>query len=107
MAPFSLQEAEQFLDAVADEYYSYYVTRFFTVCELAKSMDCFGMTSILRTKQLRSIRRWLKVSLSGLKTQGSHRVIHLIDRVVEALKAHKRDANLDDKFVFINSKRKP
>lgn len=61
----------------------------------------------ITNKTLTVQRSLRKGELSGLKTEGSHRAINLIDRVVDILIKHKKSVNLADNFVFTNSKRKP
>lgn len=105
--PFSLQEVEQFLDAVPEEFYPYYVTRFFTGMRTGEIDGLLWNDVDLENKTITVNQALVKGELSDLKTPGSHRIIHLIDRVAEALKVHKRNSNLDGKFVFTNAKREP
>ena len=105
--PFSLQEVESFLDAVPKEFYTYYVTRFFTGMRTGE-IDGLQWSDVDLDNKIITVNQALvKGELSDLKTQGSHRIIHLIDRVVDVLKAHRCTANLSDNFVFMNTKRKP
>ncbi|MGF1794231.1 site-specific integrase [Photobacterium profundum] len=105
--PFSLQEVELVLNHVPNEYYAYYITRFFTGMRTGE-VDALMWGDIDFTNKTLTVQRSLrKGELSGLKTEGSHRVINLIDRVVDILIEHKKTASLTDNFVFTNSKRKP
>nr|VVV06362.1 Putative defective protein IntQ [Aliivibrio wodanis] len=105
--PFSLGEVEKVLKNVPEEFYAYYVTRFFTGMRTGEidglMWDCVDLVN----KTITVSQSYVRGEVSGLKTTGSYRVIHLIDRIVDALKVHKRTAYMKDKFVFTNSKRKP
>lgn len=61
----------------------------------------------LNNKTITVNQSLVRGELSDLKTDGSYRVVMLTDRVVEALKEHKKTAHLKDKFVFTNNKRQP
>ena len=105
--PFSLEEVESFLAAVPKEFYAYYVARFFTGMRTGEIDGLQWGDVDLHNKTITVNQALVKGELSDLKTQGSHRVIHLIDRVVDALKAHKYSTKRDAKFVFTNAKGSP
>ncbi|MEZ8694114.1 DUF3596 domain-containing protein [Vibrio splendidus] len=105
--PFSVAEVNQFLSEVPDEFRSYYITRFFTGLRTGE-VDGLMWDDVDLTKKTLTVRQSLvRGELSGLKTEGSYRVISLTDSVVDALKMHKQTAYLKDKYVFTNAKRKP
>jgi integrase len=105
--PFSLGEVEKVLKNVPEEFHAYYVTRFFTGMRTGEidglMWDCVDLVN----KTITVSQSYVRGEVTGLKTTGSYRVIHLIDRIVDALKEHKRTAYMKDKFVFTNNKRKP
>lgn len=105
--PFSLQEVDQFLKYVPKEYQCYYITRFFTGMRTGEIDGLMWDNVDLINKTLTVAQSLSKGEVSTLKTEGSYRVIHLIDQVVDALKEHRKTAYIKDKFVFTNSKRKP
>ncbi len=54
----------------------------------------------LNNKTITVNQSLVRGELSDVKTDGSYRVIMLTDRVVDALKEHKKTAHLKDKFVL-------
>lgn len=105
--PFSVVEVNHFLSEVPDNFRSYYITRFFTGLRTGE-IDGLMWDDVDLTNKTITVRQSLvRGELSGLKTEGSYRVINLTDSVVEALKIHKKTAYLKDKYVFTNAKRKP
>ena len=105
--PFSVAEVNHFLSEVSDDFRTYYITRFFTGLRTGE-IDGLMWNDVDLTNNTITVRQSLvRGELSGLKTEGSYRVISLTDRVVEALKTHKKTAYLKDKYVFTNAKRKP
>lgn len=105
--PFSVVEVNYFLSEVPDNFRSYYITRFFTGLRTGE-IDGLMWDDVDLTNKTITVRQSLvRGELSGLKTEGSYRVINLTDSVVEALKIHKKTAYLKDKYVFTNAKRKP
>ncbi|WP_418114619.1 DUF3596 domain-containing protein [Vibrio scophthalmi] len=105
--PFSLADVEVFLNAAPADFYAYYVTRFFTGMRTGEIDALMWKDVDLENKTITVNQALVKGEVSGLKTEGSHRVIHLIDRVVKVLTEHKSQAKMSDKFVFINAKGKP
>ncbi|RBW63730.1 site-specific integrase [Vibrionales bacterium C3R12] len=105
--PFSVVEVNHFLSEVPDNFRSYYITRFFTGLRTGE-IDGLMWDDVDLTNKTITVRQSLvRGELSGLKTEGSYRVISLTDSVVDALKTHKKTAYLKDKYVFTNAKRKP
>lgn len=105
--PFSVAEVNHFLSEVPDNFRSYYITRFFTGLRTGE-IDGLMWDDVDLTNKTITVRQSLvRGELSGLKTEGSYRVISLTDSVVDALKTHKQTAYLKDKYVFTNAKRKP
>lgn len=105
--PFSVAEVNHFLIEVPDNFRSYYITRFFTGLRTGE-IDGLMWDDVDLTNKTITVRQSLvRGELSGLKTEGSYRVISLTDSVVDALKTHKQTAYLKDKYVFTNAKRKP
>ncbi|KII75292.1 Arm DNA-binding domain-containing protein [Vibrio renipiscarius] len=105
--PFALADVERFLSAVPADFYTYYVTRFFTGMRTGEIDALMWKDVDLENKTITVNQALVKGEVSGLKTEGSHRVIHLIDRIVKVLTEHKCQARMSDKFVFINAKGKP
>ncbi|MEZ8196221.1 Arm DNA-binding domain-containing protein [Vibrio cortegadensis] len=105
--PFSVAEVNHFLSEVPNNFRSYYITRFFTGLRTGE-IDGLMWDDVDLTNKTITVRKSLvRGELSGLKTEGSYRVISLTDSVVDALKTHKQTAYLKDKYVFTNAKRKP
>lgn len=105
--PFTLPEVEKIIQHAPEHFKAYYITRFFTGLRTGE-IDGLMWTDVDLINKTLTVRQSLsKGEVSGLKTEGSHRVINLIDRVAAALAHHKKVAYLKDKFVFTNHKRKP
>ncbi|WP_406734601.1 site-specific integrase [Vibrio scophthalmi] len=105
--PFSLADVEVFLSAAPADFYAYYVTRFFTGMRTGEIDALMWKDVDLENKTITVNQALVKGEVSGLKTEGSHRVIYLFDRVVKVLAEHKSQAKMSDNFVFINAKGKP
>lgn len=105
--PFSLDEVESFLAAVSSDYYAYYMTRFFTGLRTGEADALMWECVDLENKTITVKQALVKGQISGLKTESSYRVIHLIDSVVRALSDHKSKSSVKDQFVFTNMKHKP
>ncbi|EPM40128.1 hypothetical protein M272_12730 [Vibrio natriegens NBRC 15636 = ATCC 14048 = DSM 759] len=105
--PFNLQEVEQVITHAPEEYKTYYIMRFFTGLRTGEIDGLMWKDVDLNNKTITVNQSLVRGELSDLKTDGSYRVVMLTDRVVEALKEHKKTAHLKDKFVFTNNKRQP
>ncbi|ANS87406.1 Putative lambdoid prophage Rac integrase [Vibrio scophthalmi] len=101
--PFSLEEVERFLKYVDEEYYAYYVTRFFTGMRTGEVDGLMWEGVDLENKTITVNQSIVRGRLKGLKTDGSYRVIQLTDRVVEALEKQRLGADKALKYVFTNA----
>ncbi|MGR5419930.1 Arm DNA-binding domain-containing protein [Vibrio sp. PNB22_4_1] len=105
--PFSIQEIEDFLALVPDDFKCYYTTRFFTGLRTGEIDGLMWKDVDLTTKTITVNQALIKGQISGLKTESSHRTVFLIDRVVNLLRQHKLKQPSNSKFVFTNAKGKP
>lgn len=104
--PFSLDEVELLLKHVDDDYYAYYVTRFFTGMRTGEVDALMWKDVDLENKTITVRQSIVRGRLKGLKTDGSYRVIQLTDRVIEALERHRRSVDEALKFVFTNAQKR-
>lgn len=104
--PFSLDEVELLLKHVDDDYYAYYVTRFFTGMRTGEVDALMWKDVDLENKTITVRQSIVRGRLKGLKTDGSYRVIQLTDRVIEALEKHRCSVDEALKFVFTNAQKR-
>ncbi len=104
--PFSFPEVEHFLRHTPEDFRAYYITRFFTGMRTGE-IDGLMWDSVDLVNHTITVKQSLsRGELQGLKTEGSYRVIHLINRVVDVLKVHRLAAREKNKYVFTNGKGK-
>ncbi|MGF1719073.1 site-specific integrase [Vibrio kyushuensis] len=105
--PFSLAEIDVFIDNTPEEFVAYYLTRFFTGMRTNEVDGLMWKDVDLINKTITVSQGYVRGEVKGLKTDGSYRVINLIDRVVDALKRHHQGGVKGNEFVFTNDKGKP
>ncbi len=88
--PFSLAEVDKFLKHVPADYFAYYVTRFFTGMRTGEIDGLMWDEVDLENKTITVKQAYTRGEISSLKTEGSYRVINLIDKVVDALRSTTR-----------------
>ncbi|WP_194436049.1 site-specific integrase [Vibrio fluminensis] len=103
--PFNLDEVELFLSAVEPEFHCYYTTRFFTGMRTGEIDALMWKDVDLDSKTITVSQSYVRGEMKALKTDGSYRVIHLTERVIQSLRAHKGNNTSKGKdLVFKNSK---
>jgi integrase len=107
VAPFSVHEVEKVIHHAPEAFKSYLITRFFTGMRTGE-IDGLMWKDVDLTNNVITVNQSLnRGEVSGLKTQGSYRMISLIDRVVNALREHKLKSGNKSSFVFTNEKGLP
>jgi integrase len=107
VAPFSVHEVEKVIHHAPEAFKSYLITRFFTGMRTGE-IDGLMWKDVDLTNKVITVNQSLnRGEVSGLKTQGSYRMISLIDRVVNALREHKLKSGNKSSFVFTNEKGLP
>jgi integrase len=102
--PFSIVEVEKVIECAPEEYQCYFITRFFTGMRTGEIDGLMWRDVDLVCKAITVNQSLIRGEIAGLKTEGSYRVISLIDRVVQSLREHKMKYGTRSQFVFSNGK---
>ena len=102
VTPFSLEEVQQIITTVRDDFKPYYTIRFFTGMRTSEIDGLQWKNIDLQRREIHIREALVNGVLGGTKTYGSDRTIQMNDRVYQAFLQQKSLNNGKSDFVFCN-----
>lgn len=102
VTPFSLEEVQQILTTVRDDFKPYYTIRFFTGMRTSEIDGLQWKNVDFQRREIHIREALVNGVLGGTKTYGSDRTIQMSERIYQAFKQQRSLNNGKSDFVFCN-----